>query len=119
MHTRTDLISSQSCEVKRGIDRRQLVALVLSSAARLFAIDRLFWIWLHRPCPFCVNAMVLVAPATVVRSHRKGFRLFWRWRSRPGRPSVDREIRNLIRQMNAANPLWGAHRIHRESLKLC
>ena len=25
--------------------------------------------------------MVLVKPATVVRWHRQGFRLFWRWRS--------------------------------------
>jgi Integrase core domain len=62
--------------------------------------------------------MVLVKPATVVQWHRQGFRLFWRWRSRSGRPSVDRETRDLIRQMNAANPLWGAPRIHGEILKL-
>jgi transposase InsO family protein len=62
--------------------------------------------------------MVLVKPATVVQWHRQGFRLFWRWRSRSGRPSVDREVRELIRQMNAANPLWGAPRIHGELLKL-
>jgi putative transposase len=55
--------------------------------------------------------MVLVKPATVVRWHRQGFRPYWRWRSRPGRPSVDREVRDLIRQMNSANPLWGAPRI--------
>jgi len=62
--------------------------------------------------------MVLVKPATVVQWHRQGFRLFWRWRSRSGRPSVEREVRDLIRQMNAANPLWGAPRIHGELLKL-
>ena len=62
--------------------------------------------------------MVLVKLATVVQWHRQGFRLFWRWRSRSGRPSVDRETRDLIRQMNAANPLWGAPRIHGELLKL-
>ena len=60
----------------------------------------------------------LFEPATVVQWHRQGFRLFWRWRSRSGRPSVDREVRDLIRQMNAANPLWGAPRIHGELLKL-
>jgi hypothetical protein len=43
--------------------------------------------------------MLLVKPATVIQWHRQGFRLFWRWRSRSGRPSVEREIRDLIRQM--------------------
>jgi hypothetical protein len=62
--------------------------------------------------------MVLVKPATVIQWHRQGFRRYWRWRSRSGRPSVDREVSELIRQMNAANPLWGAPRIHGELLKL-
>jgi hypothetical protein len=75
---------------------------------RLFAIDRLLWALLYRLWPCCLDAMVLVKPATVVRWHRQGFRLFWRWRSRSGRPSMDREIRDLIRQMSSANPLWGA-----------
>jgi len=62
--------------------------------------------------------MVLVNPATVVQWHRQGFRPFWRWRSRSGRPTADREIRDLIQQMSSANPLWGAPRIHGELLKL-
>jgi hypothetical protein len=62
--------------------------------------------------------MVLVKPATVVQWHRQGFRLFWRWRSRSGRPSVDREVRKLIREMSSTNPLWGAPRIHGELLKI-
>jgi len=62
--------------------------------------------------------MVLVKPATVVQWHRQGFRLFWRWRSRSGRPSIDREVRDLIREMSGANPLWGAPRILGELLKL-
>ena len=85
---------------------------------RLFTIDRLLWVWLYRLWPSCLETMVLVKPATVVQWHRQGFRLFWRWRSRLGRPSVDREVRDSIRQMNAANPLWGAPRIHGELLKL-
>jgi len=85
---------------------------------RLFTIDRLLWAWLYRLWPRCVDTMVLVKPATVVQWHRQGFRLFWRWRSRSGRPSVEREVRDLIRQMNAANPLRGAPRIHGELLKL-
>jgi len=85
---------------------------------RLFAIDRLLWVLLFRPWPRCLEAMVLVKPATVIQWHRQGFRLFWRWRSRSGRPSVEREIRDLIRQMSSANALWGARRIHGEVLKL-
>src|ERR1700693_2433657 len=84
----------------------------------LIAIDRLLWVWLYRIWPCCLDTMVLVKPATVVQWHRQGFRLFWRWRSRSGRPSADREVRDLIRQMNRANPLWGAPRIHGELLKL-
>src|ERR1700681_4290084 len=85
---------------------------------RLFTIDGLLWVCFYRLWPRCLDTMVLVKPATVVQWHRQGFRLFWRWRSRTGRPSVDREVRDLIREMNIANPLWGAPRIHGELLKL-
>jgi transposase InsO family protein len=61
----------------------------------------------------------LVKPDTVIRWHRKGFRLYWRWKSRgPGRPKVAPKIRDLIREMSRANRLWGAPRIHGELLKL-
>src|SRR6202011_6210162 len=81
--------------------------------------DRLLWVWLYRVWPQVLNAMVLVRPATVVQWHRKGFRTYWRWRSRrPGRPKMSTEVRDLIRQMSLANPLWGAPRIHGELLKL-
>ena len=49
---------------------------------RLFSTDRLLWVWLYRIWPQVLNAMVLVKPATVVQWHRKGFRLYWRRRSR-------------------------------------
>jgi len=65
--------------------------------------------------------LVLVKPATVIQWHRQGFRKYWRWRSssrRVGRPGVNREISDLIRQMSVANPFWGAPRIHDEMLKL-
>jgi hypothetical protein len=69
--------------------------------------------------PQILNAMVLVKPTTVIQWHRKGFRLYWRWRSRRlGRPKMNSEIRELIRQMSVANSLWGAPRIHGELLKL-
>jgi hypothetical protein len=55
-----------------------------------------------------VNALVIVEPETVIRWHRAGFRLLWRWKSRcrGGRPKVPLEIRFLIRDMSLANPLW-------------
>jgi transposase InsO family protein len=86
---------------------------------QLFAADRLLWVWLYRIWPKILDAMVLVKPATVVDWHRKGFRLYWRRRSRHlGRPGMNREVRELICQMSRANPLWGAPRIHGELLKL-
>jgi hypothetical protein len=67
-----------------------------------------------------VNAFVIVKPETIIRWHRAGFRSFWRWKSRcrGGRPKVPLEIRQLIRDMSLATPLWGAPRIHGELLKL-
>ncbi len=85
---------------------------------RLSPIDRLLWVWLYRAWPRCLEVMVLVKSATVVQWHRQGFRLYWHWRSRTGRPRAAREVRDLIRQMSRANPLWGAPRIHGELLKL-
>jgi putative transposase len=86
--------------------------------ARLCSVDRLVWIWLYRVWPRFLNVVVVVKPATVVQWHRKGFRLYWRWRSKLGRPSINREVRDVIRQMSGANPLWGAPRTHGELLKV-
>jgi hypothetical protein len=70
--------------------------------------------------PNILDALKIVKPETVLRWHRAGFRAYWRWKSRPrgGRPSTPAEIRDLIREMSIANPLWGAPRIHGELLKL-
>jgi transposase InsO family protein len=62
------------------------------------------------------QALVIVQPATVIRWHRKGFRLFWRWQSRPGRPRIPAELQALIRQMAQDNPTWGHERIANELL---
>lgn len=103
--------------------RQQLGVLRRSSPKRLklIASDRLFWVWLTRVWADWRSALLIVHPETVVAWHRKGFRLFWRWKIRhgkPGRPTVSREVRGLIRTMSRANPLWGAPRIHGELLKL-
>jgi hypothetical protein len=82
--------------------------------------DRLLLVWLYRLAPGTLNALSIVKPETVIGWHRRGFRALWRWKSRSGagRPKVPLEIRNLIREMSVANPLWGAPRIHGELLKL-
>jgi len=65
-------------------------------------------------------ALHVVQPATVLAWHRRGFRLFWTWKSqhRTGRPGVPADVCALIREMSTANPLWGAPRIHGELQKL-
>jgi len=67
-----------------------------------------------------LSAVAIVRPETVIRWHRAGFRLYWRWksRSRGGRPKVPSDVQQLIRDISVANPLWGAPRIHGELLKL-
>jgi transposase InsO family protein len=102
--------------------RHQLNVLQRRSAKRpIFSnFDRLIFVLLYRVAPNILDALKIVQPETVVRWHRAGFRLFWRWKSRrrAGRPQVPPEIQRLIREMSLANPLWGAPRIHGELLKL-
>ncbi len=90
------------------------------SKPRLTVADRLIFVWLYRLFPSVLSAISVVEPEIVIRWHRMGFRLYWRWksRSRGGRPRIPGEIRRLIRDMSLANRLWGAPRIHGELLKL-
>ncbi len=78
--------------------------------------DRLFWVWLYRIWPGCLQTLVVFKADTLVRWHRKGFRHYWRWKSRPrsGRLPVAEEVRELIRRMSRENVGWGAPRIHGE-----
>ena len=88
--------------VERGVKPRRIDAatrLSLALPSRLFA-------WR--------SALVVVRPQTVIRWHRAGFRLLWRWKSRPGRPPIPPELRQLIRRMALENPLWGQERIANE-----
>jgi putative transposase len=86
----------------------------------LSRLDRLFWIMLRSVWPRWSDVLAIVKPATVIAWHRKGFRLYCRWRSRQrgGRPRITEEVRNLIRQMRLENAGWGAPKIHGELLKL-
>ena len=60
------------------------------------------------------SALVVVRPQTLIRWHRAGFRLLWRLKSRPGRPRIPVELRDLIRRMARENPIWGQERIANE-----
>ena len=88
---------------------------------RLRASDRVLWVWLSRLWSGWRSALAIVKPETVISWHRKGFRLYWAWKSgrgTPGRPEVSEEVRDLVRKMSKANPLWRAPRIHGELLKI-
>ncbi len=87
---------------------------------RLRPLDRLFWVVLRATWSHWRDALVFVKAETVVGCHRSGFRLFWRWKSRPrgGRPRITPELRALIRHIAQENTGWGAPRIHGELQKL-
>jgi len=73
--------------------------------------DRLFWILLSRFWNGWRETLTIVKPHTVVQWHRKGFKLFWRLKSRrkgPGRPPISAEIYDLVRRLARINPLWGS-----------
>src|SRR6476646_482843 len=118
-----DLIRSRAAlEVEIWMLRQQINVLRRTAPKKqtFSAIDRLIFVCLYRLRPGVREALAIVKPETVVKWHRAGFRLYWRWKSkaRGGRPTVPLEIRKLIREMSIANPLWGAPRIHGELVKL-
>ena len=87
--------------VERGVKPRRIGA---ATRVSLTMLSRLFkW----------RSALVVVRPQTLIRWHRAGFRLFWRWNSRPPIPL---ELRQLMRRMAQENPLWGQERIANELL---
>jgi putative transposase len=97
--------------------RQQLIVLNRTvKRPKLRRLDRLFWVSLSKLWKDWREVLVIVKPETVVRWHREGFRLYWRWKSRApvGRPPIDHEIRDLIRRMSLENPLWGLARIQSE-----
>ena len=84
---------------------------------RLRMRDRTFWVWLSKRWLKWPAALVIVKPETVIRWHRQGFQLYWRWKSRPkrcGRPTIPPEHIDFIRRMSGDNPSWGENKIHEE-----
>jgi transposase InsO family protein len=89
---------------ERGIKPRRIDAVTRISLALLSR----FFNWR--------DALVVVHPGTMIRWHRAGWKLFWRLKSRPGRPPIPRQIQALIRRMANENPAWGEQRIANEFL---
>jgi transposase InsO family protein len=116
------LRSRASIQAENVALRHQLGVLRRKKPVRLHLTDwdRLAFVLLYRLFPSVLESIVIVKPETVVRWHRAGFKMFWRWKSRNigGRPKIDLETRHLIRKISRENPLWGAPRVHGELLKL-
>src|SRR5215813_2828592 len=114
--------SRAALEAENLVLRRQINVLRRTGPKRpaFSRTDRLIFVGLCWLSPDVRAALAIIKPDTVIRWHRMGFRAYWRWKakSRGGRPRVPLEVRQLIRDMSLANPLWGAPRIHGELLKL-
>jgi len=100
--------------------RQQLTIPQRSAPKRmqLRCTDRMIFVWFYRLFPFLIGAAVIFQPETLIRWHRTGFRLFWRWKSlrHAGRSPIPADVRALVRRMHRENPLHGAPRIHGELL---
>ena len=109
-------IMGRAAAAVENLALRQQVAVFKQSVKRpkLRPRDRVFWVVLSRLWPNWRSALAIVQPETVIRWHQQGFKRYWRWKSRagkPGRPPIERKIRDLIRRMSRENPTWGAPRI--------
>ena len=115
---RAVLVGSAAIALENLALRHQLRVLQRSGRRpRLARGDRVLWVWLCRAWAGWRSSLVIVQPATVLAWHRRGFQLYWRWKSRPnpvGRPRLDPELRDLIRRMARENPTWGRRRIRAE-----
>src|ERR1017187_2354460 len=86
----------------------------------LHGSDRALLVWMTKLRPSLLGATQVVQPETILRWHRAGFKVFWRWKSRnrAGRPKIDRGLRDLIQRMSKEKRLWGASWILGELLML-
>ncbi|MGB2822382.1 MAG: helix-turn-helix domain-containing protein [Phycisphaerae bacterium] len=116
------LFASRATVAAENVALRQQLTVLQRSVKRpkLRVRDRVFWVWPSKLWSGWRSALAIVQPATVVRWQRQGFKLYWRWKSckKPGRPQVNREIRDLIRRISRGDPTWGAPRILSELLLL-
>ena len=112
------LLSNRTAIAAENLALRHQLGVMQRSVKRprLRRRDRVFWVWLSWLWTNWQSSLMIVKPETIVRWHREGFRLYWRWKSRgkPGRPKMAAEIHSLIRRMSRENATWGAPRIHSE-----
>jgi transposase InsO family protein len=118
-----DLFKSRSRLEAENLFLRHQLNIALRRAPprlRLHGSDRALLVWMTKLWPSLLGAAQVVQPETILRWHRAGFNIFWRWKSRnrAGRPRIDCGLRDLIRRINRGNPRWGASRIHGEILML-
>ena len=118
-----DLFQSRAVLQLEIIALRHQIGVLQRSVKRpkLTPADRLLWAWLCAVWQDWSSGVFIMKASTVLGWHRTGFRLFWTWkirRGKRGRPTVPKEVRELIRTMSRENALWGAPRIHGELLKL-
>src|SRR5450830_1901131 len=118
-----DLFKSRSRLEAENLFLRHQLAIALRRAPprlRLRDSDRALFILMTKLWPNLLGMVQVVQPETILRWHRAGFKVFWRWKSRKrtGRPKIDRGLRDLIQRMSKENRLWGASRIHGELLIL-
>src|ERR1039458_2984591 len=109
--------SSQSIKAENLFLRRQLALYIERGVKprRIDPVTRIGLTLLSRLFDWR-DALVVVRPETMIRWHRAGWKLFWRLKSRPGRPRIPQQIRALIRRMANENPVWGEERIANELL---
>jgi hypothetical protein len=118
-----DLFKSRSRLEAENLFLRHQLTIAMRRAPprlRLRGSDRALLIGMTRLWPNLRGMTQVVQPETILRWHRAGFKVFWRWKSRnrAGRPKIDRGLCDLIRQTSRENPLWGVSRIHGELLML-
>jgi putative transposase len=112
------LIVSRTALAAENLALRQQLAVLNRKIHRpqLHQRDRFFWVILSQLWKNWREVLIIVKPETVLKWHRQGFKLYWRWKSKAplGRPKIDKEIRELIKWMSLENPLWGTPRIQSE-----
>jgi len=118
-----DLFKSRSRLEAENLSLRHQLNMALRRAPprpRLRGSDRALLAWMTKLWPSLLGSAQVVQPDTILRWHRAGFKVFWRWESinRVGRPRIDRGLRDLIQRMSRENPGWGASRINGELLML-
>ena len=101
------LIEDRKRLMLENLALRQQLAVLKRSVKRpkIEDSDRIFWILMRRMLKEWKETLLFVKPATVVKWHRRGFRYYWRRKSKsvPGRPPIDMKVIHLIRQMSRDN----------------